>query len=409
MASRELGEGTAPVGPEYEGCTHYKRKCALLAPCCGIFYPCRFCHDEVHELRQRDAKKIHKMDRHAVTVVKCMRCGMEQAPAQECAGCHVVMGAYFCGVCNLFDDVDKGQWHCDQCGICRVGGAGAFIHCDVCNACLKPGHDCVAGKLSGVCPVCYENLFDSRTPAITLQCGHTMHDKCQMDMLQANSYKCPLCSKSMVNMKRQWRSLDVEIALTPLPPPHDWQWERVLCHDCGKESDTLFHFVGMKCRSAGCGSYNTRRVGKAEREHPRETEEAAENARIAAELAGMGLNMADLIGRAGADEGEAGSDVEADEVDVGSEVGSDDAEDGLIVLDDDDEEDDDKDMSDAQSVTSDESVAHSTNTFQSAMGSEHEDTDAGVEHVHVEPVAVAAAAAEPEHTVEDASAQPVER
>ncbi|RYY31827.1 hypothetical protein EON62_06150, partial [archaeon] len=334
MASRELGEGTAPVGPEYEGCAHYKRKCALLSPCCGIFYPCRFCHDEVHELRQRDAKKIHKMDRHAVTIVKCMRCGLEQAPAQECAGCHVTMGAYFCAVCNLFDDVDKGQWHCDKCGICRVGGAGAFVHCDVCNACLKPGHECVADKLSGACPVCYENMFDSRTPAITLPCGHTMHDKCQMDMLQANSYKCPLCSKSMVNMKRQWKNMDIEVALTPLPPPHDWQWERVLCNDCGKESDTLFHFVGMKCRSDDCGSYNTRRVGKAEGEHPRETEAAAENARIAAVLAAMGLNMADLMAQQGGEE---------EEEEEGSDEGSSASDDDLVVV---DEEDDDGDNDD---------------------------------------------------------------
>lgn len=31
------------------------------------------------------------------------------------------MGAYFCKVCNLFDDggIDKKFFHCDECGICR--------------------------------------------------------------------------------------------------------------------------------------------------------------------------------------------------------------------------------------------------------------------------------------------------
>ena len=29
--------------------------------------------------------------------------------------------AHFCSVCKLFDDTDKGQFHCEGCGICRLG------------------------------------------------------------------------------------------------------------------------------------------------------------------------------------------------------------------------------------------------------------------------------------------------
>lgn len=43
---------------------------------------------------------------------------------------------YTCLICNLFDDEDKNQYHCDGCGICRVGGKGRFFHCEVCNMCL---------------------------------------------------------------------------------------------------------------------------------------------------------------------------------------------------------------------------------------------------------------------------------
>jgi len=35
---------------------------------------------------------------------------------------------------------------------------------------------------------------------------------------------------------------------------------RVLCNDCGKESDTAWHILGLKCK-AGCGSYNTSKIG----------------------------------------------------------------------------------------------------------------------------------------------------
>lgn len=43
---------------------------------------------------------------------------------------------YTCLVCNLFDDEDKDQYHCDGCGICRIGGRTNFFHCEVCNMCL---------------------------------------------------------------------------------------------------------------------------------------------------------------------------------------------------------------------------------------------------------------------------------
>lgn len=39
------------------GCTHYKRNCALVAPCCNKIYTCRLCHDE---------QEHHKIDRYQV-------------------------------------------------------------------------------------------------------------------------------------------------------------------------------------------------------------------------------------------------------------------------------------------------------------------------------------------------------
>ena len=46
---------------------------------------------------------------------------------------------------------EKQIFHCDGCGICRVGGRENFFHCDVCNCCLalfqKNNHVCIAQKL----------------------------------------------------------------------------------------------------------------------------------------------------------------------------------------------------------------------------------------------------------------------
>jgi hypothetical protein len=58
-------------------------------------------------------------------------------------------------------------------------------------------------------------------------------------------------------MSAHWRSLDVEIALTPMPSEYRNTWVRVLCHDCGAESDTLFHVVGLKCTAPAKGDAAT--------------------------------------------------------------------------------------------------------------------------------------------------------
>lgn len=39
------------------------------APCCGTFYPCRFCHD---------AKENHEINRYEINSVKCKICGTTQ-------------------------------------------------------------------------------------------------------------------------------------------------------------------------------------------------------------------------------------------------------------------------------------------------------------------------------------------
>ena len=48
----------------------------------------------------------------------------------------------------MFDDAEKGQFHCDGCGICRVGGRENYFHCDICGYCLplscKDNHKLVA-------------------------------------------------------------------------------------------------------------------------------------------------------------------------------------------------------------------------------------------------------------------------
>ncbi|ETV75163.1 hypothetical protein, variant 2 [Aphanomyces astaci] len=122
-------------------CSHYERGCHLLADCCGEWFPCRLCHDDESD---------HAMNRHAVKRVRCRKCRCEQQPQKTCEKCKHVLGQYFCSVCNLFDHKggDKAIFHCDQCGICRVGGRDNFFHCGTCVGCYpisgQSTHKCVS-------------------------------------------------------------------------------------------------------------------------------------------------------------------------------------------------------------------------------------------------------------------------
>lgn len=255
------------AGP-YTGCEHYRRKVQLLAPCCGEWFACRFCHDAVKDEGVRDYKVAHKLDRKLVRRVKCMRCGAEQAPARECTSCANVLGEYFCAVCNLFDDegAHKGIFHCAECGICRVGGRASFVHCGGCRMCIAVGtaggaHKCAL--YDSACPVCMEDVASSRKSPTRLQgCPHVLHGDCLQTLLTAGQYRCPLCQKSMVDMSREWRRQDGEWVLEMLPRELRHKRVRVCCNDCNKEGETPFSLGGLRCLQPECGSFNTKRVGQ---------------------------------------------------------------------------------------------------------------------------------------------------
>jgi len=133
-------------------------------------------------------------------------------------------------------------------------------------------------------------MFDSREPLTMLGCGHALHTACMRGMLDAHTYTCPLCSKSMVSDAAMLtRQKDREIASTPMPRRMQNARRRVLCNDCrqvrslacpplcllgglrvvevsilyssrfgpwsAQKSVRPFHIVGHKC--AHCGGYNT--------------------------------------------------------------------------------------------------------------------------------------------------------
>lgn len=253
------------LGKMQYGCKHYKRRCKIRAPCCNQIFPCRHCHNEAMTSLS-DPKDRHEIVRHDIKQVICSVCNEEQQVARVCSNCGVNMGEYFCDICKFYDDdTEKQQFHCDECGICRVGGREKFFHCQKCGSCysvdLRDNHLCVENSMRSHCPICFEYLFESVKSTTIMKCGHTMHVECYIEMANQNQYRCPICSKSMIDMSRSWELLDWEIRATAMPEEYSHEvW--ILCNDCNKTCKVLYHILGHKCSS--CNSYNTRKIAAPE-------------------------------------------------------------------------------------------------------------------------------------------------
>ncbi|KAJ1699443.1 hypothetical protein LUZ63_007955 [Rhynchospora breviuscula] len=246
------------------GCKHYRRRCKIRAPCCDEVFYCRHCHNE-------SMRDHHEINRREVETVICLICDAEQPVSQVCSHCGVRMGEYFCAICKFFDDdISKEHYHCDDCGICRIGGKESYFHCKKCGSCysigLRDKHSCVENSMRNYCPICYEYLFDSLQETAVLKCGHTMHSSCLLEMLSHDKFCCPICSKSVIDVSKFWKKLDKEVEATIMPEYYqckdsseDYQYKVwILCHDCNDTTEVFFHVIGQKC--SHCNSYNTRSI-----------------------------------------------------------------------------------------------------------------------------------------------------
>ncbi|KAI0124904.1 CHY zinc finger protein [Xylariales sp. AK1849] len=234
------------------GCEHYRRNVKSQCSTCGHWYTCRFCHDKVedHAMIAKDTKNM-----------LCMFCGTAQKTGETCVSCAESAAMYYCSICKLWNnDPDKSIYHCNDCGICRRGrGLGKdFFHCKTCNACLnmsiEKDHRCIEGLLHSDCPICGEYMFNSSRAFLHMKCGHVLHADCFEEHIK-HGYKCPICSKSLVNMETQFRNLDIAIEHQPMPGKFQDTRAIVLCNDCSAKTTVKYHWLGLKC--AVCASYNT--------------------------------------------------------------------------------------------------------------------------------------------------------
>lgn len=239
-------------------CVHYERKCLIVAPCCGNVYGCRVCHDELTQ------EEHGPMDRTKVTEIVCKDCHTRQPCSNRCVNpsCGVTEFAeYHCDKCNLWMGLEKKPFHCEECGICRVGGREQYRHCDVCSMCIHVDtfetHICLKDKYKNQCPVCREDMHTSRHAPQDLPCGHAIHAHC-FRKLAGFDYRCPVCKKTVVSqrsMAAAWAARAVDIQSQPMPSDLA-RVVNIMCYDCEEKSQNLqWHFLGVQCPQ--CMSFNT--------------------------------------------------------------------------------------------------------------------------------------------------------
>ncbi|KAL8865456.1 MAG: hypothetical protein Q9174_006876 [Haloplaca sp. 1 TL-2023] len=230
--------------PKPLGCPHYRRNIKLQCSACDRWYTCRFCHDEAED---------HSLNRRATKNMLCMLCGCAQPASEECAQCGECSARYYCSVCKLWDDdPEKSIYHCNDCGICRVGqGLGKdFYHCKVCCVCLsisiRETHTCIERSTDCDCPICGEYMFTSPQTVVFMKCGHSIHHSCYHEHMK-RSYRCPICSRSIINMEMQFRHLERAIESQPMPPEFQDTKAWIYCNDCNSKSSVKYHWLGLKC------------------------------------------------------------------------------------------------------------------------------------------------------------------
>ena len=89
-------------------------------------------------------------------------------------------------------------------------------------------------------------MFTSPQTVVFMRCGHSIHYVCWTEHMK-NSYKCPICSKSMVNMDLTFRQYDNDIEAQPMPSQFKDTKAWVFCNDCTNKSLVPFHWIGLKC------------------------------------------------------------------------------------------------------------------------------------------------------------------
>lgn len=174
-------------------CKHYNTKLIIYAECCNKYYDCKKCHNEVnpdHKVKNKNIKKI-----------KCLRCNTENPYGNFCYNCCDTISKYSCLKCGLWNDKKINYYHCNKCGLCKLGNENEMFHCDKCKKCFDikiiDYHNCSLYSENNNCPLCLEILGNKNIKV--LKCGHVLHYECLVQLLlNSTNKKCCICRKEIL-------------------------------------------------------------------------------------------------------------------------------------------------------------------------------------------------------------------
>lgn len=217
------------------GCEHYWRDAFPVCAECKKIYPCRLCHDENED--------SHTMDRKCISEMYCLSCKKIVPIGMSCSNCGKVVSVIFCDTCHVMCQIGpdmKPAYHCDACGVCRVGLKKFSTHCDQCNSCFDArnfdSHICVENCS---CPVCYMDLKDTIAPEFSMRCNvkHRIHASCYDKLIQAGTFVCPLDHKVIIDddqyaFLRGRALVSYRSGAVPITPGSSVRVAKYLCYDC---------------------------------------------------------------------------------------------------------------------------------------------------------------------------------
>ena len=107
-------------------------------------------------------------------------------------------------------------------------------------------HRCVERSTECDCPICGEYLFTSPDGVVFMPCGHSIHRICYSELMKV-TYRCPICSRSIANMERQFLDLRREIEMQRMPEEFRDTKAWIHCNDCLAKTKVKYLWLGLEC------------------------------------------------------------------------------------------------------------------------------------------------------------------
>ncbi|KAL3358268.1 hypothetical protein AABB24_015420 [Solanum stoloniferum] len=83
-------ESVTEMGSGNYGCSHYRRRCKIRAPCCDEIFDCRHCHNDSKNSLDVDPLKRHDIPRHDIKKIALIWKPNERRRLESQSNCLII-------------------------------------------------------------------------------------------------------------------------------------------------------------------------------------------------------------------------------------------------------------------------------------------------------------------------------